>query len=459
MPAASKIRSVNPATFEVLGEVAVSTPEQIKEAVAAARKAQPAWQALGVAGRIEALKKLYEDITNHRDELAAIVTREMGRPIEASVKAVYGPLNVFRWNLDNALTALAPETTHEDVHSLHQMHYEPYGVFGVIAPWNFPVSNFVMTALQPLLAGNTVVYKLAEEVPLFGKALDECFARAKVPTGVFGQVYGGGAVGEALAWADIDHLHFTGSTAVGKKLYQVAAERFIPVTLELGGSDAGLVFEDADLDRIIEPLFWARFVNSGQRCCALKRLFVHEDRYGELVKKLTAFIQKQKIGDPLEKDTVFGPLASARHRDLLAAQVEDAKQKGVKVLLGGAAPPGPGAYFEPTLLTGVTAKMRVANEELFGPVLPIATFSSEEQAIRLANATPFGLSAFVYTEDRARFRRVAAQLEAGEIAHNTVDYWQPFNPHGGFKYSGFGKSGGKAGLRGCCRIKVVSMEK
>ncbi|MDR3448635.1 MAG: aldehyde dehydrogenase family protein [Alphaproteobacteria bacterium] len=456
MPA-SVLRSVNPATGQTIGEVAVSTPEQITAAVAAAHRAQPAWRALGVAGRVAVLRALHDDMQAHREELAHLVTREMGRPISGSLKSIDGPLAAMRWNLDRAAEILAPETTFEDARERHQIFYEPFGVFGVIAPWNYPLSNFVMTALQPLLAGNTVVYKLSEEVPLFGQALDAAFARAGVPAGVFMQVYGAGDVGEKLARADIDHLHLTGSTAVGKKLYQIAAEKFIPVTLELGGSDAGIVFEDAAIDRLIEPIFWAKFVNSGQRCCSLKRLFVHQSRFDEMAQKLSAFIAKQKMGDPEQSDTALGPLASQKQKDLIAAQLADAESKGAKIICGVGS--GEGAFFPPTLVSGLTSDMRAGCEELFGPVLPLIPFANEDEAIRLANDTPWGLSAFVYTQDAARYARVASRLQAGSISHNGVDYFRPFNPFGGMKQSGIGRSGGKAGLQACCQIKVVATEK
>jgi succinate-semialdehyde dehydrogenase/glutarate-semialdehyde dehydrogenase len=456
----SKIDSTNPATLEPLGSVLVSSPADVKNAIAAARKAQPAWQALGVAGRVKELEKLYDYLAEKREHFAQLETREMGRPIQGSRSSNAWALRQFQWNLKNAVQCLSPEISYEDEKQVHEIHYEPYGVAGVITPWNFPLSNFVMGALQPLLAGNTVVYKLSEEVPLFGKALDQAWQDAQLPKGVFTQLFGAGDVGELLARGDIDLLHFTGSSAVGKKLYMIAAEKFIPVTLELGGSDAGIVFEDADIDRMVQPIFWAKFINAGQICCGLKRLFVHESRYKELVSKLSKFISEQKFGDPNDERTVIGPLVSERQRERLAGQVADAKKKGVEVLLGGNAPPqSKGAYFEPTLLAKVNQDMRAYHEELFGPVLPIASFKSEAEAVQLANDTPYGLSAYVYTKDRDRYRRVAAQLEAGSISHNGVDYSLPANPFGGYKSSGIGKTCGRIGLQHACRVKVIAQEK
>lgn len=260
--------------------------------------------------------------------------------------------------------------------------------------------------------------------------------------------------------SDIDHIHFTGSTVVGKKLYRIAAERFLPITLELGGSDAGLVFEDADIDRMIAPIFWAKFINSGQICSSLKRLFVHESRAEELIAKLKAFIEKQKVGDPMDTRTALGPLVSEKQKKLLAAQLEDALGKGAKILFDDKnAIPAQGCYFEPVLLSGVTKNMRAGCEELFGPVLPIATFKTEEEAVRMANDSEYGLSAYIYTQDAARAARVASQLEAGSISHNGVSYFQSPNPFGGYKNSGMGRSNGKIGLRTCCQVKTVSTEK
>jgi len=459
MLSGQKLKSVNPATGEVIGEVPVSTLAEVEAAITMARKAQPVWQALGVEGRIAALRKLHDDFKTHGEELAALVAREMGSPITANLKVMETRLAMMRWNLDRAAEILAPETTFEDAKSLHQIHYEPYGVFGVIAPWNVPFSNFVRTALQPLIAGNTVVFKFSEEIPLFAMALSGAFTRT-MPQGVFAQVYGAGDVGEALMKGGIDHIHFTGSTVVGQKLYKIAAEKFIPITLELGGSDAGIAFEDADIDRMVPAIFRGRFNNCGQVCSALKRLFVHESRYDELVTKLTAFIKMQKVGDPLSRETVIGPLVSEKQRALLVAQVDDAKAKGAKILLGGdTKTEGKGAFFEPTVITGLKPGMRAATEELFGPVLPVTAFKTEGEAVRLANDSVYGLSAYVYTEDRARFRRVALLLQAGTVMHNGVDATQPANPFGGYKYSGLGRSGGKAGLQSCCQIKVMVIEK
>ena len=250
------IVSYNPENLNILGEVEVSSAQDIHDAVQRAREAQQDWKALGVEGRVKLLRKLYDYLENNKDKFSLLETQEMGRPIDSSISTVDWAISRMKWNLDNAEEILSAETLHEDDENIYQVHYEPYGVFGVITPWNFPLSNFVMGALQPLITGNTVVYKSSEEVPLNGQALGEAFAASGIPEGVFNQVYGAGDVGEVLATSDIDFIHFTGSSAVGKKLYAIAAEKFIPVTLELGGSDAGIVFEDAVLSpEILESIF------------------------------------------------------------------------------------------------------------------------------------------------------------------------------------------------------------
>ncbi len=454
-----KITSYNPSNMNVLGEVSISSAKEIAEAVKKAKQAQKSWRDIGVAGRVKHLRNLYNYIEKNAEKFALIETQEMGRPIDGSVSTVTWGLERIKWNLDNAEEVLAPETTFEDSKQIHQMHYEPYGVFGVITPWNFPLSNFIMGALQPLLAGNTVVYKSSEEVPMCCETLFKAIQESGIPEGVFNVIYGAGDVGEALARSDVDFIHFTGSSAVGKKLYKIAAEKFIPATLELGGSDAGIVFEDAVLsDEILESIFWAKFVNCGQICCGLKRLLVHESRVDEVTEKLKKVITAKKLGNTEEGGVVFGPLAAKRQQDLLVEQIEDAKSKGVQIIMGGNIPDGydDGAYYEPTLLTDVTSEMRIFDEEVFGPVLPIYTFKTEDEAITEANRTIYGLSSYIFTEDFELAQRVSKKLDAGEVNHNDVDN-HPANPFGGYKASGMGRTGGKVGLHHACQVKMVSL--
>ncbi|MGZ9097048.1 MAG: aldehyde dehydrogenase family protein [Micavibrio sp.] len=455
------IISTNPGeNYAVLGEVTFSTPAEIAEAVTRARAAFPAWRDMGVAKRVEALRSFPKLVTKHREEIAAVETAEMGKPITEATVGIDWALNHINWYLDHAESSLAPEINFEDETQIHEAHYEPWGVAAIIVPWNFPFSNFVLGAFQSLLAGNTVVFKTSEECPLFGQLLDKIFAESGLPKGVFNQVYGDGSVGEMLVNSDIDMIGFTGSTATGQKLYKIAAEKFIPVHLELGGSDAGIVFEDADIDASLEAIYWAKFVNCGQICCGLKRLIVHESRFDETVEKLSKFLQTRKVGNPKDTDTSFGPLAAKRQLDLLKTQVQDALQKGAKIITGGKEPQGlQGAYYEPTLLTNVTRDMRVWEEEVFGPVLPVVSFKTEDEAVKLANDTPYGLSGYIFTADSARAKRIALQMETGGVSQNGVDKSAPYNPFGGYKLSGMKKTAGKQGFRDCSRLKSVCLQK
>lgn len=443
--------------YKRLGEVSVTTAAELERTVTEAREAFPGWRALGVTARINHLERLYSVIEAARGDLERMTTMEMGQPITQAVQSTDWSLKHFRWFLDTAPRILAAKVTFEDTKRIHKQILEPYGVNGVISPWNFPLANFVSGVVQSLLVGNTIVYKISEEVPLFGKLLDQLGASAALPQGVFNQVYGAGEVGEALAKSDIDILSFTGSSKVGKQMYSLCAERFIPCVLELGGSDAGIVCEDVDLDSQLESIFWAKFVNNGQICCGLKRLLVHEKIYLETVKKLAGYISRQPVGNPSNPDTVFGPLVAERQHRLLEEQVADAEKKGAQVIRCGEAPKGlVGAYYPPTLLTSVTPAMRAWSEELFGPVLSVIPFSSYQDAISLANCTQYGLSGYIFTSSAERLNDLAERMETGSISCNGCDYSEPFNPFGGYKYSGIGKVGGELGFNSVGRVKVVA---
>lgn len=273
-------------------------------------------------------------------------------------------------------------------------------------------------------------------------------------------MYGGGQVGDKLVHQDIDLICFTGSSKTGKYLYKVAAEKFIKVLLELGGSAPGVVFEDVDIDMVLDTIYANRFDNCGQICDGLKRLIVHEKVYKKVVEALVVKLEKAKVGDALDKDTDIGPLVSARQFEILVDQVSDAKRKGSKILVGGKKLDNlPGYFYSPTLLTNVKPNMRVWREEVFGPVLPIVTFKIEEEAIKLANDTEYGLGGYVFTEDTRRFERVSKEIETGMVQMNNASYLSPSTPFGGCKISGMGREHGKFGFHEVTQIKTLSVEK
>ncbi len=335
----SKLISTNPAkNYERLGEIDISSAEEIKQKVVKARKAFPEWKKLGVSGRIEALRPLLDYFTKHKKEIAVLETKEMGMPISQSLGDVDFGLDYFKWYLDNAAKYLTPETTFEDDNSIHQVHYEPIGVAAVIIPWNFPFSNFIWGVGQNLVVGNTVVMKHSEEVPLTGKLMENVISDIALPDGVFSEIYGSGEVGDILMQQDINLLSFTGSTKVGQGLYKKVADKFIKVCLELGGSSPGIIFADADLDKALEVVYAMRFSNSGQVCDSLKRLIVHESVFDETVAKLAETIKPKKIGDPEDESIDIGPLVAKRQLELLESQMKDAIEKKAKVVIGGGEP-------------------------------------------------------------------------------------------------------------------------
>lgn len=455
-----KLSSINPSNNQVLGEVEVTSEAEIKQLVAKAHSAKKAWQDLGIDGRNQILSKFYSLIEDHAEELAKLQASEMGMPISDTKIDIEDGVSYLKWYSEHAGEYLAPEISYEDDKSVHTVYREPRGVVAAIIPWNYPMSNFVWQCGQNLVAGNVVILKHSEEVPLFSKKLEEIAKQSSIPDGVLSFVYGDGKVGDFLAHQDVDMICFTGSTKIGKYLYTVAAEKFIPALLEMGGSAPGIIFEDADVPEIIDTVMMNRFINCGQVCDGLKRLIVHKSKYDETVKLLTKKIQAKKVGNALDESTEMGPLVAERQVKALELQVEDGRTKGATIVVGGKRPDGlTGAFYEPTLITDVTKDMKVWQEEVFGPVLPVVVFETEAEAIELANDTPYGLGSYVFTKDKARMERVARQIQAGMVSQNNLTYLKPSNPFGGYKSSGLGREHGKYGFHDVTQIKVVVTEK
>lgn len=456
-----KIISVNPGrNYEVVGEVEAASESDVANAVKKARAAQPAWAGLPLKERCEKIRSFLKVCEGRVDEIATIMSKEMGKPIGASRGSVTGAFKEYEDYMEQAEQALAPTIVFENDNEKHLQTFEPRGVIAAIAPWNFPFLNLSFQVGQALIAGNTVVYKPSEETVLFAQLITELIAKSELPEGVFAPIIGDGSVGEALVRQEVDMILFTGSTRTGQQITKIAAERSIPVLTEMGGSAPGIVFEDADVPRIINMLASVRFDNTGQYCDGLKRLIVHKSKYDEVLRALKEYAAAIKIGDQLEEDTQIGPLVAKRQLEKLEEQVADAIEKGAEVVVGGKQPQGlEGAYYEATVLTNISPNMRVWKEEVFGPVLPVVTFEVEEEAIKLANDTEYGLGAYVFTEDIKRYRRVAKQIQAGNIAHNTAWYFSPKTPFGGYKKSGNGRSQGTAGFHEVTQIKVIAEEK
>ncbi|MBU4210103.1 aldehyde dehydrogenase family protein [Patescibacteria group bacterium] len=453
-----KLISTNPArNYEKIDEVEISREEEIIEKVNKAQKAKLGWKEMSLEDRIPYFEKLMAVYKKRGEEVAEIQTKEVGKVIKESREDVEFDLFGIENNIRIAREVLKPEILDESETQKNILYFEPYGIMVVIVPWNFPSSNFFISCIQPLLAGNTIVFKHSEECPLTGKILEEIMEEAGFPEGVFSEVYGDGKVGDMLTNQAIDAIHFTGSTKIGRYLYEKAALKFIPATLEMGGSSPGIIFKDANLDMACKHALAERFLCCGQVCCALKRLIVHESIYSEVIERMKKAVESMKVGDPMDKNTDIGPLVTKRQLDLLIEQVEDAKKKGSTVITGGDVVGDlNGAFYKPTILTNLIMDMKVLTEEVFGPVLPILSFKTEKEAIELANKTIYGLSAFVYGSDFEQLKRVALKIEAGQISINNTSYFSDNSPFGGYKMSGIGRNSGKMGFYEVTQKKVVS---
>jgi len=455
-----KLVSINPTDYSVIGEVAVSTPQEIAEKARLARTVQPIWSALSVSERVSHLRQAFDECKMKKHEFALLESKEMGMPMREAWFDFDVTLGYAAWYFDNAKKHLSPEVTFENEKEIHQVFYEPIGVCAVIIPWNFPFANVVWGALQSLIAGNTFVLKHSEECPLSGKFMEDVLIR-HLPKGVFNEIYGDGETGKELVRQDIDMIAFTGSTKTGKFLYEVAGKKFIKSVIELGGSAPGIIFEDADIDLAVENACAFRLLNAGQCCDGLKRLIVHESIIDKVVENVALLFAKKRVGSAEDESTDIGPLAAKRQLDLLISQVEDAKEKRARVITGGHSLEQKlgGAFFEPTILTEVTTDMRVWQEEVFGPVLPIVQFSTEEEAVLLANQTMYGLGAYIFTKDKVRAERISRNIQSGMVSVNGINYVMPFNLFGGYKHSGFGREHGKYGFHQVTQIKVVARNK
>lgn len=453
------IASTNPAeNYLKLGETVCTDPHSITQAVALAHQAKTTWSRLQPKQRAQQLVPFLKQLQQKKQDLAELVSKEIGRPITQSLAELDWDEHYLTWFLTEAPKYLAPELTFHDHLQTHTVTYEPLGVAAVIAPWNSPFNNCMWGVVPNLIAGNTVVFKHAKECLLSAQFIDSMMQACHLPTGVFTSLYGDRTVANQLVNEDINLIWFTGSSRVGRELAATAGKKMIRAILELGGSNPSIVFEDADLSTTIPAIVQTRWRNAGQTCDALKRLIVHKRILPELLNELKKQVSALKIGKALEATTEISSLASKKQLETLKAQVDTSIAQGAVVSFQNSIPSElSGAYYPPTILTHISRTMPVWTEEVFGPVLPIMTFTTEQEAIELANDTPYGLGARIYTADINRAQRVAEQIDAGAIDCNTASHWQPWNPFGGHKLSGTGVEHGKWGMHDLCKLKVTAM--
>ncbi|MSR28717.1 MAG: aldehyde dehydrogenase [Phycisphaerales bacterium] len=445
------LQSIDPALGSVVGEVAVTSVGEIAAVVARARAAQPAWAELGLAERARRVTAAAEALKVRAIEIGTLASHEMGKPLKEAIGEVSYCAESLAESVAEIVTALEPETLEDkSVHS--ELRFDPLGVAACITPWNFPVAMPQDVVIPSLLAGNTVLLKPSEKTPLCAQAWAECLIGA-VGRDVLALIHGDEMQGKALVQADVNLIAFVGSRAAGKHIMREAAGGLKRLVLELGGKDALIVLDDADLD--LATAFAARncFRNAGQVCVSTERIFVHErvaTRFvAELSKRAEALVQ----GDPANESTQIGPMADAGQKSHVLALIEDAVRSGATVAVGGQTK---GNFVRPTVLTGVTPSMRIMQEETFGPVACVMSVKSDDEAVRLANGTPFGLGGAVFGE-REHALRVARALDTGMVGINKGCGGASGSPWVGAKESGFGYHSGKAGHRQFAQVRVISV--
>jgi acyl-CoA reductase-like NAD-dependent aldehyde dehydrogenase len=446
-----------PATGALLGRAPEQSTSDLDDALGAARAAQPAWAAAGHDVRSQTLVRIADRIDAAAEALAQLLAREQGKPLN-------GPNARFEvgacsgWLRATAATAMEPEVVLDDGTTRAELTYRPLGVVGAIGPWNWPLMITIWQVAPSLRMGNTVVVKPSEYTPLSVLALVSLM-NDELPDGVLAAVSGGREVGAHLAaHPGVDKIMFTGSTATGRRIIESSAGNLARLTLELGGNDAGIVLPDVDPASIAEGLFWGAFINTGQTCAALKRLYVHDSVYDDVVEALTEVAATMPMGKSLDEDSVLGPLQNRQQFDVVQRLVDDAKQRGGRIVSGGSPATELGDLFYPiTLVADVQDGTPLVDEEQFGPALPIIRYSDVEDAIASANRLEVGLGASVWSSDPAAARQVAERLQAGTVWINSHGGVHPMVPFGGVKGSGYGLEFGVEGLKSVAVPQVISV--
>ena len=454
-PETHMFNDVDPATGATIAQVPAAGPEEVFAAVAKARAAQPAWAARPFSERDDLLRSVMERVGARANDLAMVITREMGKPVAEARKEVEGCALGADRALNEIERALETEVHRADGNET-RVERHPLGVVAVITPWNFPVLMPIEILLPALAAGNTVVFKPSEHVPLVGAALAECFTEI-LPSGVLEPVLGAGETGAELVAADVDMIGFVGSRVTGKRIMQSASGELKRLVLELGGKDPLIVFEDADLAAAADCVVTHSLRNTGQVCCSVERVFVAESVADEFEQLVLERASEWKHGNGFDDDVRMGPMVSGEQRAKVEEQVIDAVENGARLLLGGTTPGGDGFFYPATVIADAPDEALVTREETFGPVITLNRFSGdEEEAIRLANDTPYGLGANVYTQDLEKGRRVAGRIHSGQVGVNRYLAASPSAPWVGARQSGFGFLGGVDGARQFTVPKSIS---
>jgi succinate-semialdehyde dehydrogenase/glutarate-semialdehyde dehydrogenase len=465
-PAFDTIISINPATEQELGRVPVMQRPDVDLAIENARHSFRSWSQVPLAGRRRCLQRLIDLVVDEKEAIAELIAREQGKPVAEALAAEVVPvLAVLKFLIKQGPRQLRHEVIANEmllfVHKKSQYRFVPYGVVAIVSPWNFPFSVPLPQIAAALLAGNTVLFKPAPASVLIGKKIDDLLRGAGLPTDVVTTLFLDDRDAPYLTEHDgIDKIIFTGSTEVGHKVMASAAKHVRPVVLELGGKDAAVVAADADVERAAKGIVWGSLFASGQVCASVERVYVEKPAADRFIKACLQEMQKLRVGDPMEEGVDIGPLTTSEQLAKVIEHVQDAVQKGAKVMHGGERVGERGFFFQPTLLVDVNHSMKVMSEETFGPILPIMVVNSLDEAIRFANDSEYGLSAFGWTQSRKTAERLMAELEAGTVLINdsTMTWGEPTAPWVGFKRSGVGLTRSRFGLLEMMQIKYVSYD-
>ncbi len=455
----------SPATLEKVGEFECATEADVASIVSRARDAQPGWEAMGVELRAEFLKRALANLVRNQDKFVDVIVGESGKPrTEVLMMDIFAAADSLSF-----LARKSPKWLKTEKLSTHgilrltkrvEVHYQALGVIGVISPWNGPLILSLNPAIQALIAGNTVVVKPSEVTPFSGKLAVDLFTEIGIPEGVIQVAMGDGQTGAALVDGGVDKIHFTGSVATGRKIAESCARQLIPCTLELGGNDAMIVCSDADLDTAAGGAVTGSMFNTGQYCCGTERVYVMEDIVDGFTDRVVDRVNALRQDTSGEFDV--GPMFWDRQLDKVEQHVTDAVASGATVLAGGHKNDKlPGLYFEPTVLGDVTPDMDVMQEETFGPVLPIVSVSSVDEAVKLANDSPYGLSGSVWTADDESGVRIASRIHTGSVSVNdmSVTYGIPEAPFGGRGDSGVGQANGEIGVKSFCHAQPIVIDR
>ena len=426
---------------------------QVFELVRKAKRAYPEWKK-DYEKRRSYIYNLVEYLKKNKTTLGKVATSEMGKPLKESIGEIEKCAWALEFYADNGDSFLADEVLNTDARKSF-LTFEPLGVIGSIMPWNFPYWQALRFAAPCLMAGNVIVMKPSRITMQSGIEIEKAFTESGMPDGIFQTVVGSVESANHLIDSDVNAVTFTGSTNAGAKVGERSARHLKKCVLELGGSDPFIVLDDAIIEKAAEGAVKGRFINCGQSCVASKRFFVGKNIAKDFIELFIKKTSQLKMGDPMSADTDIGPLSSKDGLETISGIVEDAKEKGAEILLGGSKAEGKGFFYKPTILTNVKSNMRIANEETFGPVAPITIVENESEAVKLANESEFGLGASIWTKDLAKADKMSRRIESGIVSVNNVVISDPRIPFGGIKHSGFGRELSRYGMLEFVNMKSV----